>query len=72
MEYPLNRLIRVEALLTEMIENMPISKDRQASIYALLADNISRETEESRRLWSELFALVVKPDEKPPLKAAAE
>ena len=69
MEYPLNRLSRVEALLRELIENTPIERENQASIYALLLDIISRETEESLKLWTELFALVVKSDEKPPLKA---
>ena len=68
LESPLVRLRGVEETLWQLVQ---ASKgEEHAAIYALLARNLERELEEIRGLWSELFTLIVKPEDKPPLKTA--
>ena len=70
MESPLQNLRGVETLLYKLVESCADMNQDQADIYALIARNLDRERQEMDKLWTELFALVVKPDEKPPLKVA--
>ena len=68
LESPLVRLRGVEETLWQLVQGS--KGEEQAAIYALLARNLERELEDIRGLWRELFALIVKPEEKPPLRAA--
>ena len=70
MEDPLQNLRAVQTLLYNFVESCSEMNQDQADIFALIGRNLDRERQEMDKLWTELFALVVKPDEKPPLKVA--
>ncbi len=68
----LHRLDGVGLLPVQLVEMCPRDNKIDASVYALLERNIGAERKELRRLWDELFALVVEGGDKPQHEAMKE
>ncbi len=73
MEAPLARLAELDNLLTQMAELYPRpGRDSESQMYSLFQRNLGDDLGTVHKLWRDLFALVMKDKNKPPLKAVEE